>query len=1085
MLGTTSNETRTQPLLVSSSGRPTPSNKTKTSSESSSSISSDSDDSKGSQESSDEATGSSKSISSSSSDEDDRRSNPFGKNDVSSVPASRNSVRTKQCQETPSFEHIDDRRQSGAITSTSKSDAIQASYSSNKRGASGSESSKSSSKDDKTSEGNAESSSIVSYVMGDAPGESTLTENNLNQNDESRNKKESEMFLDHPKEHNKEDSEMFQDHPEEHNKEDSEAFLDHPKERVSTGSMSTKYCEDCEESGESETWLGIHARIHHGRVLTNLNPGIQSIVEKSVSAVLKKPGELYESRHYDKPEEISTGQRKDSYNKQLRNDEDNILEEQVHCNKIDKQDELTEGGRKKMERNDCETQEKNLNPNCLHKEIRQHNQTEHDAEEVNNAEENKSSKVGRNEVDQPIETNKNLDRKGDEENAKQFAIDQNLLLGPGYTVEWASDSLNDSSESHKAKKRIDEGITEELGNRCVGPNIQYGCALCDKSFPPGHVAFFLHAVEEHNGLVRGNIIKPLDNRKDSEEKVKIRKKRRKRKRFTESEENIRFSTEFSSSDESPEVKPGSEYEKELPTKGAEINVGSKEEEQNITEKCRQEENGNVETPKKCEQCERVFQTEDQLINHKTGTEGKVSCTGAKVEEFRCEGCGKVFHSIGTMERHFVSCPRTRICYLCDMLCMTRDEYKKHFETEHSDFLTGKKKSPKLTFSTCDVCDKSFLAKENMKLHQKNAHKEPVRKGQGEPDTAISKKIKVQFSSFVDTIYIEDDDYDDFQPEPVQRMPKSVFASAKSKEEAASREALRTQEFITNMLENCQPMLGSLQTVVRQPFEELLVKKITDVPRKDNGERLEGLIATGDFNENKLTPDLGPTSDPNRIVNGNGEQTPMFVDDSGPVEKVQNVNDATEAQGTNVNIACGTKRSGNLDCDKSCREYRDKVKASNPQTCADSEKKSDQNRNTQVDNNNLTHARETMSKHHSPRDISPEEYDRTILKYAKRNKLDMEQPIEDREYTIVGDNLLQMKNGYILGTTTDRILMHLHTSRKNRAKVEERIAKKCDDKDSDKVGEIEKNIQSEIVRETGEEQQTEGVELQSSHCRAYR
>ena len=1111
--GNGSNETQTQPLWVSSStskipidsGRPIPSEKTKTLSESSSSISSDSDESKDSQESSDETTESSdeptsslKSTSSSSSDEDDCRSNPlgFGKNDVSSVPASRNSASTKQCQEFLSFQQIDERKQPGAITCTSKSDATEASYSTNKTGASRSESSKSNIKDDRTSEGNAKSSSLVSNMMGDAPGKCTVAENNLKQK-ESR--KTADISL-----HNKKESETFPDHLKEPNKEDSEMFPGYPKEYV-------KYCEDCDESGGSETWLGIHARIRHGRVLTSLNPGIKSIVEKSVSTVLK-PGELYESRHYDKPEEISAGHEKDSYNKEQRDNEGNTPEEHAQCNKTDGQDELTEGGRKKMEESYNETQESNLNQKNIDKEI-WHNQTEHEKEKAS-----KLRNVERNEGDQQTETSKNtnllhptnevihkgsdtfrqkenLDHKDDEAKAKQFTVDQDLLLSPGYTVELASDSFNDSSESQKPKKRIDEGITAELGNRCVGPNMQYGCALCDKSFPSGHVAFFLHAVEEHNGLVRGNIIKSLNNRKDAEEKMKIPKKKKRRKMFKESEENIRSSTEFSSSDESHQVEPGSEHEGELPTKTTEMEVGSKDEEENIGEKCHQGDNENMETSKKCEQCHRDFQTEKQLINHKAGTEQSAGCAGAKVEEFRCEGCGKVFNSIGTMQRHFASCPRTRICYLCDMLCMTRDEYKKHFETEHSDFLTGKKKSPmaKLTFPTCDICDKSFLAKENLKLHQKNAHKEPIRKGQGEtsllqPDTAVSKITKVQFSSFIDTIYIEDDDYDDFQPEPVQRMPKSVFASAKSKEEAASKEALRTQQVITNMLGNCQPMLGSLQTVVRQPFEELLVKKIRDVPRKDNEERLEVLIATGDFDQNKLIPDLNPTSYQNRIVNGNGDEIPVLVGaDSGPVEKVQNINDATDAQGTNVNITCGGNESKRLDCDKSSREYRDNVKVSIPQTCTGAEEISDQNRNTIVADDNLTHSasknpthsaynRETVSKHHSSRDISSDEYNRTILKYAKRNKLEMEQPIEDREYTIIGDNLLQVKNGYILGTTTDRILMHLHTSRKNSAKVEERIAKKCDSKNRDKDEEIEKNIPSEIVRVTGEEQQTEGVDL---------
>ena len=374
-----------------------------------------------------------------------------------------------------------------------------------------------------------------------------------------------------------------------------------------------------------------------------------------------------------------------------------------------------------------------------------------------------------------------------------------------------------------------------------------------------------------------------------------------------------------------------------------------------------------------------------------------------------------------------------------------------------------------------------MSKENLKLHQKNVHKEPKRR-EGQED---NKKTKVQFSSFVDTIYIDDDDYDDFQPEPVQRMPKSVFASAKSKEEEASKEALRTQQVIGNMVEKCQPMLISLHTVVRQPFEELLVKKIRDDPRKDNEERLEALSAVGDTDQKNseppsLTPDVSPTSCPNRIVNGDGEEIPLFVEDeAGRMEEVPNVNDVTDAQGMNLNGACGTKRSGRLDYEKSSREYYEKVRASILQASADAEKKSNQNRNIKVADNNPTQSMynaRTMSKHQYLGDISPDQYDRTILQYVEKNKREMELPIEDRDYTIVGDNLLQVKNGYILGTTTDRILMHLHTSRKN---VDERIAKTCDDKDSDEVKEIdltgedsdmEKTIPTEIARETSEEQE---------------
>ena len=1033
----------------------------------------------------------------------------------------------------------------------------------------GSETSSDSSKEDAKSA--QQPSIIVPNVMRDAPGECIVDEHNLKQN-------EGGNTADIPQQ----------------SQEETEMSLSDSKKPDFNGSAHTRYCEDCGQSG-GQTWLGIHARIHHGKVVRNIDPCFQAIVEMSLSKVLKmggtveighadkpekrlilkgpgsvegrqqdkpeeslvmKTGEAVEVGHHDKSEEIpvlktggsvevghhdkpdeipvlktggsvevghhdkpeerletaqinSTRQEEDSC-EEPRDEEDNIPVERAHCdrrddsNKTDEPDETSKDGRKEIETGYNEIPERNLVQGDLDKEIiRQRNQSEHDDKKVDDTEDNKSSNVEKNEVDQQTKTGEinnqldpttemvykdsdkvrekeNLDHI-DEESTKQFPNVQDLLLGPGYTVELASDSLNDSCESQKPKKRIDGGITAKLEGRYVAPNMQYVCALCDESFPPGHLAFFLHAMEEHNGVVQGSI-KPLDNPKDSKQKkAKMPKKERKRRKSKESEGN-----EFSSSDESIEVNQGSKHEGELPAKAAELDVGNKDEEENIVEKCGQGDSENMETSKKFDQCQRDFHTEAQLINHKTATEGKLGCTGKK-EEFKCAPCGKVFTSIGLIERHFTSCPSVKTCYLCDMLCRTREEFKKHFETEHIDFLAGKKKPHKLTFPTCDVCDKSFMSKENLKLHQKNVHKEPKRR-EGQED---NKKTKVQFSSFVDTIYIDDDDYDDFQPEPVQRMPKSVFASAKSKEEEASKEALRTQQVIGNMVEKCQPMLISLHTVVRQPFEELLVKKIRDDPRKDNEERLEALSAIGDIEEKNtgspsLTPDVRPTSCPNWIVNGDGEEIPLFVEDeAGRMEEVPNVNNATDAQGTNVNGACGTKRSRRLDYEKSSREYYEKVRASILQASADAEKKSNQSRNIKVADNNPTQSMynaRTMSKHQHLGDISPDQYDRTILQYAEKNKREMELPIEDRDYTIVGDNLLQVKNGYILGTTTDRILMHLHTSRKN---VDERIAKTCDDKDSDEVKEIdltgedsdmEKTIPTEIARETSEEQQRESVEL---------
>ena len=1160
--------------IQNDSSRQTPSDKTKTLVESSSNIRSDLDENKGSGESSGESL--SKSTSSSSPDKEGSRSTLFGldENRVASksTPGGGSEVcengstesSSEQSHEISSSQETDESRSesetssSGATSSGSESDGSETSPdSSNSTDPSGSESNKTGSTDEKTSEKDAKSaqppSNIVSNVMRDVPGESTVDEHNLKQN-------EAGNTADIPQQ----------------NKEETEISLSDSKKPDFTESAHIRYCEDCDQSG-GQTWLGIHSRIHHGKVVTNIDPLFQAIVEMSLSKVLKmggtveighedkpeerlilkgpgsveggqqdkpgeslalKTGESVEGGQQDKPEEslplktgesvevghdkpeehletaqvISTGQEEDSC-EEPRDEEDNIPVERVHydrkddSNKSDESDETSKDGRKEIDTGYNETPERNLIQGDLDKEIiRQRNQTEHDNEKVNDTEDNKSSNMEKDEVDQQAETSKNNNQLNhspevihrdidtvrekenlgdiDEEKAKQFPIGQDLLLGPGYTVELASDSLNDSCESQKPKKRIDGGITAKLEGRYVAPNMQYVCALCDESFPPGHLAFFLHAMEEHNGIVQGNI-KPLDNPKDfKQKKAKIPKKERKRRKFKESEGN-----EFNSSDESLEVNQGSKQEEELPAKAAELNVGSRDEEENMVEKCGQGDNENAETSKKCDQCRRDFQTETQLINHKTATEGKLGCSGKK-EEFKCAPCGKVFTSIGLIERHFTSCPSVKTCYLCDMLCRTREEFKKHFETEHSDFLAGKKKPHKLTFPTCEVCDKSFMSKENLKLHQKNVHKEPKRR-EGQEDPYASKKTKVQFSSFVDTIYIDDDDYDDFQPEPVQRMPKSVFASAKSKEEEASKEALRTQQVIGNMVEKCQPMLISLHTVVRQPFEELLVKKIRDDPRKDNEERLESLSAIGDIEEKNagspsLTPDVRPTSCPNRIVNGDGEEIPLFVEDeAGRMEEVPNVNDVTDAQGTNVNGACGTKRSRRLDYEKSSREYYEKVRASILQASADAEKKSNQNRNIKVADNNPTQSMynaRTMSKHQYLGDISPDQYDRTILQYAEKNKREMELPIEDRDYTIVGDNLLQVKNGYILGTTTDRILMHLHTSRKN---VDERIAKTCDDKDSDEVKEIdltgedsdmEKTIPTEITRETSEEQQSESAEL---------
>ena len=773
--------------IQNDSSRQTPSDKIKLLVESSSNIRSDLDENKGSRESSGESL--SKSASSSSPDKEGSRSTLFGSDEnrvvSKSTPGGSSEVcengsaesSSKQSREISSSQETDESRSesetssSGTTSSGSESERSETSPdSSNNTDPSGSESNKTGSTDEKTSEEDAKSaqqpSNIVSNVMRDAPGESTVDEHNLKQN-------EAGNAADIPQQ----------------NKEETEISLSDSKKPDFTESAHIRYCEGCDQSG-GQTWLGIHARIHHGKVLTNIDPFFQAIVEMSVNAVLKaggsvefghedepeerlilkgpgsveggqqdkpeeslvmKTGEAVEVGQHDKPEEspvlktggsvvvghedkpeesletaqvISTGQEEDSC-EEPRDEKENIPVERAHrdrkddSNKTDEPDETSKDGRKEIDTSYNETPERNLIQDDLDKEIiRQHNQAEQDDQKVNDTEDNKSSDVEKNEVDQQTETNKNnnqldpttevihkdtdtvLEKENlddiDEESAKQFPSGQDLLLGPGYTVELASDSLNDSCESQKPKKRIDGGITAKLENRYVAPNMQYVCALCDESFPPGHLAFFLHAMEEHNGVVQGNI-KPLeDNPKDSKQKkAKMPKKERKRRKSKESEEN-----EFSSSDESLEMNQGSKQEGELQAKAAELKVDSKAEEENIVEKCGQGNNENAETSKKCDQYQRDFQTEAQLINHKTATERKLGCSGKK-EEFRCAPCGKVFTSIGLIERHFTSCPSAKTCYLCDMLCRTREEFKKHFETEHSDFLAGKKKPHKLTFPTCD------------------------------------------------------------------------------------------------------------------------------------------------------------------------------------------------------------------------------------------------------------------------------------------------------------------------------------------------------------------------------------------------
>ena len=723
----------------------------------------------------------------------------------------------------------------------------------------------------------------------------------------------------------------------------------------------------------------------------------------------------------------------------------------------------------------------------------------------------------------------------------------NLFLGVGYTVELASDSMNESRASllfnDKEEGKPEMASTREGSKKSsVVPVIQYLCALCSECFS-GHEAFFLHAVEKHNGLVQGNVtIKPLDKGTASDTKIKTSEKKKKKK-FKESQRKNGHNGKMDISDRTSEMGPSFDHSSETFEKCAKKNTAYQAKEKNSrketdnalgedsslkVEKCKEDETSEREslskttdTSKKCERCNKKFKTAALLESHKTTPKGESACRGIKDACYKCEPCNRLFISRGMLVRHIRSCPKNLKCYLCDNICTKLSELKEHLQNEHSGYIRNKGKRQEKQvplFPQCDVCGKQFISKASLKLHGAATHRQtqPTEKTgtkyeniSNRKDVARTKEIdsksnkvsKVKFSSFVETQYFKNEEDDDFLPDIVipahrRRRRKTCKAKKASFGQGDAKNVVQSsQQIIDNVVRECQPNLRRLLQVTRDTGESELIEQVEGVrsKAKENGTSCSGYQLTETkHEERKLDIPLveggypicySYSYDSTKYpvgVNIGSEEISMFVEsESGNLERTHvNVNSREPVQGTpEAGLVKSSadeqiKKNGRIlmtfgqkNNDTEEHNGPDKPKVS-VHTCINERmKKTGEVKENDEDDENMRNAKklpkqrddnivedliqgkddehmeaEGMIK--SPSGMSMNEYNNIIALLASAFIENMKKEVEERQYTIVGSNLLEeTSDGKVLGTMTDRILMHVETGMEAEDMTEKQVQKR--------------------------------------------
>ena len=381
-----------------------------------------------------------------------------------------------------------------------------------------------------------------------------------------------------------------------------------------------------------------------------------------------------------------------------------------------------------------------------------------------------------------------------------------LLLGPGFTVEVASDNSSETCGSLGTNSYEDKTTQDEERTSYVSPEIYFLCDLCGGCIPgsQGRDWVYLHAMEKHNGEVKGNCITWLrksegksqtpSNKSKSKEKdrstrkpkVVQRRERKSTKMDTDEDafemvrnvDGVKEATSVSSQNRRKKTKKNKTKNK---TDSGPGKTDDENDLQNQTEP--------ADTAKKCDQCHRRFKSEALLKNHRISVEGQLVCREVNNLSLKCEPCNRLFASGGMLHRHVRSCPKRLKCYLCDLVCTKQTELRKHLQTKHSDYVVGKKGKAKATsFSQCDLCGKFFMSTANLEVHKARVHKESVIESQDETKagrdrtrTDDKKTPKVTFNAVVEYIQENDDDDNAFMPNLV--IPRKTL----SKEEKAKLE----------------------------------------------------------------------------------------------------------------------------------------------------------------------------------------------------------------------------------------------------------------------------------------------------------
>ena len=608
-----------------------------------------------------------------------------------------------------------------------------------------------------------------------------------------------------------------------------------------------------------------------------------------------------------------------------------------------------------------------------------------------------------------------------------------LLLGPGFTVEVASHSSNESLCSQKLSDQSNRDKTA-LDDRKT-PEMQFLCVLCGGyiSLLQGHDTVYRHAIEKHNGVIEGKFttwITELDEKNNTAE-YKAKKKRKRSKYVRKGKENLsKVNTSkdaFEASNCVNDVSPQSTGEK-VKKKAKNKIDGNLQKVGDTLKECDKNDAHNqnelTDSPRKCDQCNTKFKTEALLKNHRISVDGKLFCREVNSILFKCEPCKRLFLSESMLGRHRKSCPKNLKCYLCDVMCRNQAEVRSHLQAEHSEYVLGKKGKPKtVSFPQCDVCGKSFLAKQNLKLHKAASHKDPVIDDVTESKADGEKEPMVKFSPIVEHIQDDDNDNDMLTNLVIPRKAMSKEEKAKLKDEEAEKDVLKTQHFVGNLVQECYPTLRSL-SAVRDTSENRVVNKIeyVDSVEVTNGSEIRNATPPKKvYPPLPLVPGGYPICLPNPpVVNDDGGQVPHTVEgEPSPVQDVPNLKSTDERMETGERDDQG-EEIVNGKAKKSRKRRRKKKK-------------------TPIQDNvltNLVGSVDSMSfdsKENTPEvlsnsDKSLSEYKERIAWLAHHHDEKLKEPLDKMNFTIVGSNLLPMSpSGEIYGTVTDQILMLLQTS----------------------------------------------------------